>query len=97
MGSFTRVQFYYGELAEAFQNWKLPVYGAFLEGTSIHQLSDPKPGVLLLGNESQGISKEVEKWVSSKVTIPSFGGAESLNVAIATAIFCDNFKRLLSK
>ncbi len=95
MGSFTRVQFYYGELAEAFQNWKLPVYGAFLEGASIHQLSVTKPGVLLLGNESQGISKEVEKWVSSKVTIPSFGGAESLNVAIATAIFCDNFKRLV--
>jgi TrmH family RNA methyltransferase len=97
MGSFTRVQFYYGDLPEAFQNWKLLVYGAFLEGASIHQLADPKPGVLLLGNESQGISKEMEKWVTHKVTIPSFGGAESLNVAIATAIFCDNFKRLLSK
>jgi TrmH family RNA methyltransferase len=95
MGSFTRVQFYYGDLIQAFQEWKLPVYGAFLEGESIHQLTNPVPGVLLLGNESQGISKEVEKWVSSKVTIPSFGNAESLNVAIATAIFCDNFKRLV--
>ena len=95
MGSFTRVQFYYGDLAKAFQEWKLPVYGAFLEGESIHELTNPTPGVLLLGNESQGISKEVEKWVSSKVTIPSFGKAESLNVAIATAIFCDNFKRLV--
>lgn len=95
MGSFTRVQFYYGDLVQAFQAWKLPVYGAFLEGESIHQLTNPVPGVLLLGNESQGISKEVEKWVSSKVTIPSFGNAESLNVAIATAIFCDNFKRLV--
>jgi TrmH family RNA methyltransferase len=95
MGSFTRVQFYYGDLIQAFQQWKLPVYGAFLEGESIHQLTNPAPGVLLLGNESQGISKEVEKWVSSKVTIPSFGNAESLNVAIATAIFCDNFKRLV--
>jgi TrmH family RNA methyltransferase len=95
MGSFTRVQFYYGYLIQAFQEWKLPVYGAFLEGESIHQLTNPAPGVLLLGNESQGISKEVEKWVSSKVTIPSFGNAESLNVAIATAIFCDNFKRLV--
>jgi TrmH family RNA methyltransferase len=95
MGSFTRVQFYYGELAQAFQEWKLPVYGAFLEGESIHELANPTPGVLLLGNESQGISKEVEKWVSSKITIPSFGNAESLNVAIATAIFCDNFKRLV--
>ena len=97
MGSFTRVQFYYGNLTEAFQSWKLPVYGAFLEGESIHQLSNPAPGILLLGNESNGISEEVEKWVTSKVTIPSFGGAESLNVAIATAIFCDNFKRLLHK
>jgi len=95
MGSFTRVQFYYGDLAQAFQEWKLPVYGAFLEGESIHELINPSPGVLLLGNESQGISKEVEKWVSSKITIPSFGKAESLNVAIATAIFCDNFKRLV--
>ena len=95
MGSFTRVQFYYGDLAVAFQEWKLPVYGAFLEGESIHELTNPTPGVLLLGNESQGISKEVEKWVSSKITIPSFGKAESLNVAIATAIFCDNFKRLV--
>lgn len=95
MGSFTRVQFYYGDLIQAFQEWKLPVYGAFLEGESIHQLTNPAPGVLLLGNESQGISKEVEKWVSSKITIPSFGNAESLNVAIATAIFCDNFKRLV--
>ena len=95
MGSFTRVQFYYGDLAQAFQEWKLPVYGAFLEGESIHELTNPTPGVLLLGNESQGISKEVEKWVSSKITIPSFGKAESLNVAIATAVFCDNFKRLV--
>ena len=95
MGSFTRVQFYYADLAQAFQEWKLPVYGAFLEGESIHELTNPTPGVLLLGNESQGISKEVEKWVSSKITIPSFGKAESLNVAIATAIFCDNFKRLV--
>jgi TrmH family RNA methyltransferase len=95
MGSFTRVQFYYGDLAQAFQEWKLPVYGAFLEGESIHELTNPTPGVLLLGNESQGISKEVEKWVSSKITVPSFGKAESLNVAIATAIFCDNFKRLV--
>jgi TrmH family RNA methyltransferase len=95
MGSFTRVQFYYGDLALAFQEWNIPVYGAFLGGDSIHELTNPIPGVLLLGNESQGISKEVEKWVSSKITIPSFGKAESLNVAIATAIFCDNFKRLV--
>jgi TrmH family RNA methyltransferase len=50
-----------------------------------------------MGNESNGISREVEKWVSRKVTIPGYGQAESLNVAIATAILCDNFKRILGK
>jgi TrmH family RNA methyltransferase len=48
-----------------------------------------------MGNESQGISKATEQWVTKKITIPGYGQAESLNVAIATAIFCDNFKRLL--
>ncbi|MFN5333134.1 MAG: TrmH family RNA methyltransferase [Bacteroidota bacterium] len=95
MGSFTRVQFFYEELGEVFSRWNLPVYGAFLEGESIHQLKNPLPGVLLMGNESQGISKAIEKWVTRKVTIPGYGTAESLNVAIATAILCDNFKRIL--
>jgi TrmH family RNA methyltransferase len=95
MGSFSRVQFYYEELGKAFAAWKLPVYGAFLEGEVIHNLVNPLAGVLLMGNESKGISKETEQWVSRKITIPGYGQAESLNVAIATAIFCDNFKRLL--
>lgn len=95
MGSFTRVQFYYEDLGKALAACKLPVYGAFLEGESIHRLANPVAGVLLMGNESQGISKEVEQWVTQKITIPGYGKAESLNVAIATAIFCDNFKRLL--
>jgi len=95
MGSFTRVQFYYDDLGKELSAWRLPVYGAFLEGESIHQLTNPVAGVLLMGNESQGISKETEQWVTKKITIPGYGQAESLNVAIATAIFCDNFKRLL--
>jgi RNA methyltransferase, TrmH family len=97
MGSFTRVQFFYQDLAEVFSKWKLPVYGAFLEGESVHSISTMEPGVILMGNESNGISAEVEKWVTRKVTIPGFGQAESLNVAIATAILCDNFKRILGK
>jgi TrmH family RNA methyltransferase len=95
MGSFTRVKFFYENLAEVFSKWKLPVYGAYLGGESLHQLQKLQPGVILMGNESKGISPEMEKWVSRKITIPGFGQAESLNVAIATAIFCDNFKRLL--
>ncbi len=95
MGSFTRVEFFYGDLGEVLERWKLPVYGAFLDGENIHRLDKPASGVILMGNEANGISSELAKKVSQKVTIPGFGRAESLNVAIATAIICDNFKRLM--
>lgn len=95
MGSFTRVNFFYTDLKNIFEKWDVPVYGAFLNGQNIHQMTKPAPGIILMGNESQGISGELEKLVTQKVTIPGFGAAESLNVAIATAIICDNFKRLL--
>lgn len=94
MGSFTRVNFFYGDLAEVFQKWNVPVYGAFLDGKNVHQMKQIQRGVILMGNESNGISDQLEKVVTDKVTIPGFGLAESLNVAIATAILCDNFKRL---
>lgn len=96
MGSFTRVEFFYADLKELLKSWNLPVYGAFLEGENIHKLSKVEPGVILMGNESKGISQEVEGLVTQKITIPAFGSAESLNVAIATAVLCDNFKRLIS-
>jgi TrmH family RNA methyltransferase len=97
MGSFTRVKFFYEDLGKVFSTWKLPVYGAFLDGEPVHNLANAVSGVILMGNESNGISKEIEKWVTRKITIPGFGRAESLNVAIATAILCDNFKRILGK
>lgn len=95
MGSFTRIQFFYGDLPTVLSSWSLPVYGAFLDGENLHSLSKVEPGVILMGNESKGISPEVEPFVSRKITIPAFGSAESLNVAIATAVLCDNFKRLI--
>ncbi|WP_373399236.1 RNA methyltransferase [Algoriphagus halophilus] len=94
MGSFTRVKFYYGDLAEVFAQWECPVYGAYLDGENIHQIDRVNPGVLLMGNESKGISEELAPMVTNKLTIPGSGNAESLNVAIATAILCDNFSRL---
>jgi RNA methyltransferase, TrmH family len=96
MGSFTRVNFFYDDLDQVFSRWKSPVYGAFLDGENIHQMNLLEPGVILMGNESKGISGDLEKLVTKKITIPGFGKAESLNVAIATAIISDNFKRLLS-
>ncbi|GMQ29485.1 RNA methyltransferase [Algoriphagus confluentis] len=94
MGSFTRVEFFYENLGEVFARWRQPVYGAFLDGKNIHTLQNALPGVILMGNESKGISQESGHWVTEKVTIPGFGRAESLNVAIATAILCDNFIRI---
>ncbi|SFT39194.1 RNA methyltransferase, TrmH family [Algoriphagus locisalis] len=94
MGSFTRVNFFYADLKDVFQKWDVPIYGAFLNGKNVHEMGRVAHGVILMGNESNGVSNELEKVVTDKVTIPGFGEAESLNVAIATAILCDNFKRL---
>ncbi|MFN3803195.1 TrmH family RNA methyltransferase, partial [Belliella pelovolcani] len=68
-------------------------YGAFLGGKDIHQQNLKSTGVILMGNESNGISDRIVELVTERLTIPRFGHAESLNVAIATAIICDNFKR----
>ena len=92
-GSFTRVEIFYTDLADFLSNTSLPVLGAFLNGENVHGTDFPQSGILIMGNESNGISKDVEKYVSKKITIPAFGKAESLNVAIATAVILDNWKR----
>jgi RNA methyltransferase, TrmH family len=92
-GSFIRVQIVYTDLKKFLMETKIPILGAFLNGENIHKISFPKSGILLMGNESRGINSEIEKYVTKKITIPSFGKAESLNVAIATAIILDNWKR----
>lgn len=94
MGSFTRLDFEYVPLREKLRQVRVPVFGAFLEGLSIHAHNGVAEGVLLMGNESHGISPELEPLVSQKLTIPAFGGAESLNVAVATAVLCDHLRRL---
>jgi TrmH family RNA methyltransferase len=99
MGSFTRVQAYYCDLAQYLHHYAtaMPVYGAFLEGKNVHTLSFAKAGILIMGNESQGIRTELEPLVTSKIHIPRYGGAESLNVGVATAIICDNIRRETSE
>lgn len=92
-GSFTRVSVDYRNLGEVFEANTLPVYGAFLEGQNVHQMIFPKAGLLLIGNESNGISAALSGKVTHPVTIPRLGQAESLNAAIATAILLDNIKR----
>ncbi len=92
MGSFTRVNVSYGKLKEFIATSDCRVYGALLEGQSIYK-SDLKPGIVLMGSESHGISEELRKLITDPIKIPGRGGAESLNVGVATAVVLDNFFR----
>ena len=95
MGSFTRVQASYVDLPEFLgsQPAQLPIYGAALEGDNIHRLQLQPKGILVMGNEANGLSPDVSRQVKQLVHIPGYGHAESLNVATATAIITDNFFR----
>ena len=93
MGSFTRVEIFYTSLEEYLSSYKGKIYGAYLKGENVHEKNFTKSGMLLIGSESHGISPDLEKFVTDKITIPSYGKAESLNAAIATGIICDNIRR----
>jgi RNA methyltransferase, TrmH family len=92
-GSFTRINFNYCDLQEVLKSASVPIYGTFMDGENVHEVSFAKAGILVMGNEANGISSEIEALINQKLTIPKFGGAESLNVAMATAVICDNIKR----
>lgn len=93
MGSFGRVMVSQLDLPRYLEQASLPVYGAFLEGESVHKTDFAAEGILLMGSESHGIREQAAKFVTDKITIPAFGGAESLNVAMATGIILDNLRR----
>ena len=93
MGSFARVQVSHTELPEYLAAQNKPIYGAFLEGENIHKSQLANSAFIVMGSESHGISEAVAKVITDKVTIPNFGQGESLNVAMATGIILDNFKR----
>ncbi len=93
MGSFTRIKLYYTDLEWYLQNQDFPIYWAFMIWEDIHKTNFEKSCFIVIWNESNGISKEIEKLVSKKITIPRFGQAESLNAWIATAIILDNIKK----
>lgn len=93
MGSFTRVTVFYTNLVDYLNTNKQPVYGTFLNGENVHALSFGTEGIIVVGNEANGISPDVEKFVTERITIPAFGKAESLNAAIATAVVLDNVRR----
>lgn len=93
MGSFTRIDLFYTNLQTYLADNDLPVFGAFLDGADVHSMDYGTSGIIVIGNESNGISKPVEKFVTRRITIPRYGRAESLNAAIATAVICDNIRR----
>lgn len=94
MGSIFRVNVYYTCLKEYLSNISLKVYGATLNGKNLcEQKLDKDNSVLLMGNESKGISEDIMPLVTNQVLIPKKGKAESLNVAVATSILCYEFAK----
>lgn len=96
MGSIARVQVKYENLEEVLRGFHLPVTGTFMDGDDIYASQLPREGILVMGNEANGISPQIEKLISGKISIPQFGEgekAESLNVATATAICLSEYRR----
>ena len=96
MGSIARINVVYTDLQELIGHTKMPVYGTLLDGQDIYAQELTSNGIIVMGNEGNGISPEIRKLITNKLLIPKFQeGPESLNVAIATAITCSEFKRRL--
>ncbi len=91
MGSFIRVGVWYDELPQLLQTAGVPIYGALLNGKNVLEISKVEESMLVIGNESKGISEAVKQLISQPITIPRFGGAESLNAAVATGIILSHF------
>ena len=95
MGSIARVNVSYLDLKHFLENTDFSIYGAFMEGKKVYGINLPKKGILVMGNEANGISKPLENLVTERVSIPQFGNqtAESLNVATATGILLNELRR----
>lgn len=99
MGSIARVRMIYTPLQPLLSSLPqhYPVYGTLLHGENIYTTQLTKHGIIVMGNEGNGIGKETQQHITRSLTIPRFNadeGPESLNVAIATAIVCSEFRRL---
>ncbi|KAA6342762.1 23S rRNA (uridine(2479)-2'-O)-methyltransferase, partial [termite gut metagenome] len=98
MGAIARVKVHYVTLPELVRSLgDIPVYGTFLDGENIYTQSLSANGVIVMGNEGNGISKDTESFINRRLFIPSYPPeretSESLNVAVATAIVCAEFRR----
>jgi TrmH family RNA methyltransferase len=86
MGSVFRVRVEYVDLKDWLSKTDRRIVGALLDGTNIYKYQVPSNSVLIVGNEGKGISHDIIELIDDKITIPSFGNAESLNAAVATGI-----------
>jgi TrmH family RNA methyltransferase len=96
MGSIARVNVSYVDLNDFLTTTTLPVFGTFMNGENIYTTALPQEGIIVMGNEANGIAPELEKIIKNRLTIPRFGTiqkTESLNVATATAIVLSEFRR----
>lgn len=98
MGALARVNIHYTDLIGFLnKNKGIPVYGTFLDGKDMYEQELTGHGIVIMGNEGNGIRPETEKLVTQKLYIPNYPvgqqTSESLNVAVATAIICAEFRR----
>lgn len=97
MGSLAHITVTYCDLVPLLRKATVPIYGTLLDGQDIYQQPLSREGIIVMGNEGNGISSEVRQLITNKLLIPNFNKnsetAESLNVAIATAITCSEFRR----
>ncbi|GGI56745.1 TrmH family RNA methyltransferase [Winogradskyella haliclonae] len=99
MGSLTRVNVSYVDLDSFLSDSENEVLGTFMDGENIYKVDLPEKGILVLGNEANGISNTIKDKVTKQLGIPRFGNlkaTESLNVATATAICLSEFKRKIT-
>lgn len=98
MGGIARVNIFYSSLIDLLgQFTDVPVYGTFLDGKNIYQQKLSSYGFIIMGNEGNGVSKEIDRLIDQRLYIPNYPpeteSTESLNVAVATAITCAEFRR----
>ncbi|MGM9863897.1 MAG: RNA methyltransferase [Lepagella sp.] len=98
MGSISRVRVFYRNLGEfVSEHREVPVAGLLLNGENIYSATLPKPCLVVMGNEGRGITEEMRRLLTLRLLIPSYPAgaptAESLNVAMATAITLSEFRR----
>mgnify|MGYP003439973411 FL=1 len=97
MGALARVKFYYTELAMVLSQYSGPIYGTFLDGNNIYKEELSRNGIIVMGNEGNGISQLTREMINRRLLIRNYPEGtlttESLNVAIATSIVCAEFRR----